>query len=182
MPLKTFVKVGSITNLSDARYCAGMGADMLGFNAIEGNDHYLSPKQFQEIRGWVTGPMVVVEVSGLHSTEELNSIIENYQPDYLELSAAELPFLAGKEIPFILRIEDESELNTSIRPAYILAHTFIPNTIAPLLIEVSSLGEAENALQHSNMKGIALRGSAEISPGLKNYDVLSEVLELLDAD
>ena len=29
MPLKTFVKVGNITNLSDARYCAGMGVDML---------------------------------------------------------------------------------------------------------------------------------------------------------
>jgi phosphoribosylanthranilate isomerase len=35
MPLKTFVKVGCITNLSDARYCAGMGVDMLGFRAVE---------------------------------------------------------------------------------------------------------------------------------------------------
>ena len=26
MALKTFVKVGNISNLSDARYCAGMGA------------------------------------------------------------------------------------------------------------------------------------------------------------
>ncbi len=31
MALKTIVKVGNITNLSDARYCAVMGVDMLGF-------------------------------------------------------------------------------------------------------------------------------------------------------
>jgi phosphoribosylanthranilate isomerase len=31
MALKCFVKVGNVTNLSDARYCAGMGVDLLGF-------------------------------------------------------------------------------------------------------------------------------------------------------
>jgi len=184
MPLKTFVKVGSITNLSDARYCAGMGADMLGFNAIEGRDHYISPKQFQEIRGWVAGPLVVAEISGLQNTAQLATIIENYQPDYLELSLTELPFLSENSIPFILRLDSELTPGgkVSINPAFVLASTFLSNTIAPLLIEVSSLAEAEKALQHSTLKGIALRGSAEISPGLKTYDELAEVLELLDAD
>ncbi len=183
MPLKTFVKVGNITNLSDARYCAGMGADMLGFNAIEGKDHYLSPKQFQEIRGWVTGPLVVAEVSGLQSAAQLNSIIENYQPDYLELGLAELPFLSENSIPFILRLEKELiDVKLQNKPTFILAPTFLSNTLSPLLIEVSSLAEAEQALQHTTIKGIALRGSAEISPGLKTYDELAEVLELLDAD
>ena len=183
MPLKTFVKVGSISNLSDARYCAGMGADMLGFNAIEGKDHYLSPKQFQEIRGWVTGPLVVAEVSGLQSAAQLAIIIESYQPDYLEMGLAELPFLSENPIPFILRIDKElADVKLLNKPAFVLAPTFLSNTIYPLLIEVTSLVEAEHALQHSTIKGIALRGSAEISPGLKTYDELAEVLELLDAD
>ncbi len=183
MPLKTFVKVGSITNLSDARYCAGMGADMLGFNAVEGKDHYLSPKQFQEIRGWVTGPLVVAEVSGLQSAAQLTSIIENYQPDYLELGLAEIPFLLNNSIPYILRLDKElADEKLPNKPAFVLASFFLSNTITPLLIEVSSLAEAEQALQHTTIKGIALRGSAEISPGLKTYDELAEVLELLDAD
>ncbi len=183
MPLKTFVKVGSITNLSDARYCAGMGADMLGFIVVEGQDHYVSPKQFQEIRGWVTGPLVVAEVSGLQSAAQLTSIIENYQPDYLELGIAELPFLSNNSIPFILRLERElTDVELPSQPAFVLASTFLSNTISPLLIEVSSLAEAEQALQHSTIKGLALRGSAEISPGLKTYDELAEVLELLDTD
>jgi len=183
MPLKTFVKVGSITNLSDARYCAGMGADMLGFNTIEGKDHYLSPKQFQEIRGWVTGPKVVAEVSGVQSAAQLASIIENYQPDFLELGLAELPFLSGNIIPFILRTDGKlPEDNLTQQPDFVLAPSFQEEINYPLLIEVTSLAEAEQALKHSTIKGIALRGSAEISPGLKNYDELAEVLEFLDLD
>ncbi len=183
MPLKTFVKVGSITNLSDARYCAGMGADMLGFNAIEGKDHYLSPKQFQEIRGWVTGPKVVAEVSGVQSADQLKSIIENYQPDFLELGLAELPFLSANTIPFILRIDtNEQQGNLAQQPDFILATSFIDGINHPLLIEVNSLAEAEQALQHTTIKGIALNGSAEISPGLKTYDELADVLEFLDVD
>ena len=41
MSLQTFVKVGEITNLSDARYCAGMGVDLLGFNVVENTPGYV---------------------------------------------------------------------------------------------------------------------------------------------
>ena len=48
MPLKTIVKVGSITNLSDARYCAGMGVEMLGFNVVAGHESFIDAKKYQE--------------------------------------------------------------------------------------------------------------------------------------
>lgn len=54
MPLKTLVKVGKITNLSDARYCAGMNVDMLGFVTVESRENYLPVKDYQDIRGWVS--------------------------------------------------------------------------------------------------------------------------------
>src|ERR1044071_5737472 len=95
MPLKTVVKVGNITNLSDARYCSGMGVDMLGFRVLEGQPNYLSPKLFQEIRGWVTGPKIVAEIYGLTSPDQLQSIIENYAPDYFELNASEFEAFQG---------------------------------------------------------------------------------------
>lgn len=57
MSLKTKVKVGNITNLSDARYCAGMGVDWLGF-PIES----VNPKTFAEITSWVTGPQFMIEL------------------------------------------------------------------------------------------------------------------------
>ncbi|MFM1835376.1 MAG: hypothetical protein RJA04_63, partial [Bacteroidota bacterium] len=48
--LKTLVKVSAITNLSDARYCAGMGVDLLGFPLGK-----ISIDQFTEIRNWLAG-------------------------------------------------------------------------------------------------------------------------------
>ena len=90
MALKTLVKIGGITNLSDARYCAGMGVDMLGFHVIQGQPNYISPESFQQIRGWITGPLIVAEIAGLQNPEDLQLILENYKPDMLQMELAEL--------------------------------------------------------------------------------------------
>ena len=57
MALKTLVKVGKISNLSDAWYCAGMSVDMLGFTVIASQENYVSPELFREMRGWFYGPV-----------------------------------------------------------------------------------------------------------------------------
>ncbi|MBL7857481.1 MAG: phosphoribosylanthranilate isomerase [Cyclobacteriaceae bacterium] len=186
MPLKTFVKVGSITNLSDARYCAGMGVDLLGFCALEGQANYISPKQFQEIRGWVSGPKVVAEISGLNHAAALSAIIENYRPDFLELGVAELPAVGKLSIPLILRgtASELQQLTTEQKNiAFMLIQEhdkveLLPDGI-PVLLELTSLSNLE-VLHHHPSFGIALSGSSEISPGLKNYDHLAEVLEQLE--
>ena len=61
MALKTLVKISNVTNLSDARYCAGMGVDMLGFSMDADSPDYIEPKKFAEIRGWVAGVQIVGE-------------------------------------------------------------------------------------------------------------------------
>ena len=186
MPLKTFVKVGAITNLSDARYCAGMGVDMLGFATIEGQPDYLSPKQFQEIRGWVSGPRVVAEIYGLKQAADLNSILENYRPDFLELSITELALLPDSPLPTILRCTsmDLSQLDTSRgNVAYLLitsdAQFDSLKAGIPVLIQLDSTDNL-NVLEQYPTAGVALSGSQEISPGLKTYDHLADVLEQLE--
>lgn len=180
MALKTFVKVGSINNLTDARYCAGMGVDLLGFQVIEGAAHYISAKAFQEIRGWVSGPQVVAEIYGLSDPAILNSILENYRPDYLELGLKEYALTQGKlPIPYLL----------SLQPGEVVPHQASPDMIirksAPIsdadLVYVVSTQEAEAALQQS-VKGLALHGSSETKPGIKEYNDLSEILEMLETD
>jgi len=61
MSLKTKVKISQVTNLSDARYCAGMGVHYLGFNFVAGHEFYVQPEHFMEIRSWITGPELVGE-------------------------------------------------------------------------------------------------------------------------
>lgn len=53
------VKICGVTTLSDARFCAGAGADYLGFIQHPGSSRYISPDQVKEIREWVYGPKIV---------------------------------------------------------------------------------------------------------------------------
>jgi len=184
MPLKTLVKAGNITNLSDARYFAGMGVDLLGFSVVEGTPHYMAPKLFQEIRGWITGPSVVAEIYGLHSKAALDRILEEYKPDYLEMHVAELALFDTLPLPFVLRVK-KGDLPTSFsqQPAYLIQP--YSDAIAapyPSLLAIDTKEDLETALRHPAMKGIALNGSAEIRPGLKDFDGLTEILEALEED
>lgn len=188
MPLSKFVKVGNISNLSDARFCAGMGVDMLGFRVVEGQEHYIAPQAFQEIRGWISGPGIVAEIYGLRDAAALDAILENYRPDYLELGWHELPYAAHTSLPLILSVQaDEAgqiaghALHTRI--AHVVVRDFsgqgAVDTTLPVLAEITST-DVRTVLEAFPSYGIALNGSPEIRPGLKSFDHLAEVLELLD--
>jgi phosphoribosylanthranilate isomerase len=186
MPLKTIVKAGNISNLSDARYCAGMGVDLLGFCATEGRMQYITPKLFQEIRGWVSGPKIVAEIYGLPSAEALPEVIRNYAPDYFELSAAEYhAFVAHLTLPCIV-----SAMATELgglkgdNIAYLLVDEAVlptaQGTAAPLLFKVSTGNRLLEKLSQYPVAGVALDGTPEIRPGYKDYEAMADILEALD--
>jgi len=190
MALKTLVKVGSVTNLTDARYCAGMGVDLLGFRTVQGQENFISSKQFQEIRGWVAGPQIVAEIYGLQTIDELNTIIENYRPDYLELTPRELQIVGSAiTLPFILALDNGTNLppSATLDPAYVL----VPHNASHLerllpdhdvLLTAETVDQVNAAVTGTGISGIALNGSHEIRPGLKEFDNLSEILESLETD
>lgn len=185
MPLKTIVKVGSITNLSDARYCSGMGVDMLGFRVVEGDANYLSPKHFQEIRGWVVGPQIVAEVYGIRDNSALSQILSDYRPDYLELGKEDLHRLGSSlPIPYILSLKPEDSTPVTSTADFVLLSTFQESTAlsVPVLLHVREKQLLESALSSQKIKGIALDGSHEIKPGLKDYEALAEILEALESE
>jgi phosphoribosylanthranilate isomerase len=185
MSLKTIVKVGNITNLSDARYCAGMNVDMLGFVTIETQKNYLPVKEYQDIRGWLSGPKVVAEVYGLQSKQQLDSIIEAYKPDYLELSHTELHFTDNR-LPLLVRVSAGTSfksLQTSAAIAFIIkAQEDGINPSENILLEAHDLKSVQHLIDNHSIKGIALSGSQEVSPGLKDYDHLAEILESLEVE
>lgn len=183
MALKTLVKIGGITNLSDARYCAGMGVDMLGFNVIPGHPNYISPELYQQIRGWVTGPLIVAEVTGIQDPKDLSQILESYRPDMLQMDLDELSKVPSPPLPFILHLKKEENISLlSIQPEYLLAKQSVADSSIPLLIEVNSTEEASSALSDPTVAGIALVGSPELKPGLKDYSAMADILELLEIE
>lgn len=180
MPLKTVVKVGNISNLSDARYCSGMGVDMLGFRVLEGQENHITPKLFQEIRGWVTGPKIVAEIYGLTSADQLSSIVENYAPDYFELTAAEFEqFHASLTLPCLVSNFDQE----NVKVVYNIlsereAKEYRGKT--KLLVKPSSSETVLDLIALTKVTGVALDGTREVRPGFKDYAGLADILEKLD--
>lgn len=183
MALKTFVKVSSITNLSDARYCAGMGVDMLGFRVVSTDAAFIAPQRFQEIRGWITGPYVVAELHGLKSEDDLQSVMENYRPDFIELGSAELALLGGRTpLPYLLYLKPgETPGDAAVPPAYIIQPA-AAHAVAPVLVPITDEEALPAILANPAVHGIVLTGSDELRPGLKGDDALAAVLEQLDVD
>ena len=110
MALKTLVKISGVTNLSDARYCAGMGVDMLGFSMDADSPNYVNPEKFTQMRGWVAGVLIVGETTST-DTNVIEQLLDAYHPDLLQVDeAAMLPYLStfgkGSEgLRLILRVD-----------------------------------------------------------------------------
>ena len=191
MALKTLVKVGNISNLSDARYCAGMGVDLLGFSGIKDRPGYIPLKLYQDIRGWVAGPSAVLELYGLKAGDPLEQLLEDYRPDFLEVSMAELGVLPpAVDQSLIVSLNTKDDLS-GIRNRKDIQYTLINEDQPDLIQEVSKLFPVILSLRSSAglsllntlpLKGIALSGSPEIRPGFKDYSDLAEVLEQLEVD
>jgi phosphoribosylanthranilate isomerase len=207
MALRTFVKISSINNLSDARYCAGMYVNQLGFQVDISAENYISPEKFKEITDWVSGVELVAEFIN-SSAEMILSQINNYhQVDYLQVeSATTLNQLIPSKYGLIFKVKIES--NNDILNLIQNIGYYVENKIL-LLLESSSdelnlealeylkilsskcqvlLGYGINAknvndlLEKLPLKGIALKGGNEIKPGLKDFDELSEILEVLETE
>ncbi len=184
------IYVRQITNLSDARYCAGMGADMLGYVIDPAHPDYVSPKLYQEISGWVAGPKRVVELANAHY--DYNELIANYSPDLVHIQSKFIGDYQLQGLPLIVEADfsDTSHVVRKIAElkldvAFLLITGLngksVESTSYPMLVEVESgIASVMELLDSTKADGVALHGSREQAPGLKDYDHLSRVLEELD--
>ncbi|MGW8123192.1 phosphoribosylanthranilate isomerase [Roseivirga echinicomitans] len=194
MALKTFVKVSGINNLSDARYCAGMEVNQLGFEIEFEATNYTDVQKFKEISEWLSGVEFVGEISSENFAIE--ALIKGYQLDAIQVENIDqinealdtglaVSFLAhdlasvksaweksGKSLAYVLL--DDSEVD---RAELLVLANKIPVVLA-------SGFDAESAVElaKSNLKGIAIQGGNEIRPGYKDFDEMADILEALEID
>jgi phosphoribosylanthranilate isomerase len=191
MSLKTIVKVSHISNLSDARYCAGMGVELLGFQVTPGSENFMSVQVFQDIRGWISGPRIIAEVYGLAEAGQLEVIMRDYGPDYLEMSLPEfIAFRHALTVPAIVHFSDPAEMRAvdgDERIAYAVVNADahcrdIGTPSFPVLVQVRSEDESSEKLSQECFRGVVLEGSKEIRPGITGYEQLGSILEALEED
>lgn len=179
--------VSRITNLSDARYCAGMGVDLLGFVVDPADPDYVSPDSFQQMIGWVSGPARVMEVGTFKV--DLATLREQYAPDYLHIPHHRLDEFTNSTTPLIVELPfeqwDAANLNTQGVAWWMVTGTpDVPASFtrtAPILVARHDFpGSVAGYLEACGATGVALSGTREVAPGLKDYDHLSQVLEELN--
>ncbi|MFV1980194.1 MAG: phosphoribosylanthranilate isomerase [Rhodothermia bacterium] len=84
------IKICGTTNLADARYCAALGVDYLGFIQYPASPRYVEPALAQEIIEWVEGPRSV----GVFVNEDpdlVNKIASDTEFDLVQLHGDETP-------------------------------------------------------------------------------------------
>ena len=200
MKLKTLVKVGNVNNLTDARYCAGMGVDMIGFCLDEEDPAYLPIDQINAITGWMSGVKIVGETNHF-DIEKINNLIEELNLDYVQLNGS-FNFDKYNQInrPIIQKVLvlDSNVLHLYLEKVeYILFETVDANfdlmkireqlkafsARYPLIIGSGFTPENINLiLDECHLKGIELKGGKEENPGSKDLDDLASILEIIQVE
>ncbi len=202
MAISKIVKINHINNLSDARYCAGMGVEMLGFSIDEGSKHYVSHDKFKEIRSWITGIKIVIETTESDVSTLLEKI-ETYSPDFVQISNPYLlPTLKSKiDKPLILSIEANQDADTiditmqKCKPFvdyFLLESSSLTNfsgdwpdflrLLSPQFPILLGFGISLQNVASITSAGIALNGSNEIRPGYTDFGDLMDILEKLEEE
>jgi phosphoribosylanthranilate isomerase len=194
MELKTKVKVSNITSLSEARYCAGMGVDFLGFRFWDNdeNNYETDFKRFTEISSWVSGPKFVIEC--LYENDFTWVINQKIAAEYIQveldyLTPADLVgyklFILVPDVPTAEMIDKLVSYSRQDHSVLVTLEGFENNKHHlngfSVFMEEGKEAWQQNldTLLNLPINGIFVEGNEETTPGIQNYDHLSEILEKL---
>lgn len=190
MKLKTIVKVAEVNNLSDARYCAGMGVDFMGFVMKHKTKQIITKENYLAITGWLEGVKFVGEFWG--ATDEEIIVMQEacdfsfVQSDSIEqcerlskrgiktmFFTEEYPLIAFPFVSFVIVEGLSLDLGRGLQVACSLNQILLGGNISES--QVMGLLEEE-------VRGIQLKGGDEIRPGYKDFDELASILEILEEE
>ncbi|MFN3404635.1 MAG: hypothetical protein ACK40G_11105 [Cytophagaceae bacterium] len=202
MALRTLVKVSEVNNLSDARYCAGMGVEMIGYSLDENHPKFIEISSLREISTWISGVKAVGEFAG-DNIYNMNYLAEQLKLEYIQLNQTLHPeFLAGLKFPIIQKLNftgnveefqylinkykgkvtyfliESENLNSVIGYEKILRDICTSEKV--ILSFGISKENLDIILNEIKPEGIGLKGGHEIKPGFKEFDELAEILEELE--
>lgn len=201
MALKTTVKVSKVNNLSDARYCAGMGVELIGFVLDKDSPNYTNPEKYKAITEWLEGVEYVGEFY-TSSASEINACTQQYAIDYIQITDDKLLAQLDAE-NIILRFDSVDKLSNFIiqekveNVVYLLLENSDLKEISatdesiikeaarmyPLILGCGlNVDNVEKILSSIDLTGISLEGGNEIRPGMADLDELADMLELLEVE
>ena len=180
------IYASSISNLSDARYFAAMGVDLMGFEVDDNTDI----KAIQEILSWVEGPEIALEITTNSWTAGIIAIIEAIKPTIIALPMywedlwyySNTTILARKHISenihedvHLIRVVDKAfDKLTKVERAH------LTSSQTAYIDALWSLEDLQFASAHLPHAGIVLRGGEEIATGIKSFDQMDIIFDYLE--
>lgn len=179
-----------ITNLTDARYFAAWGVDMMCYNIDPDREGSLSIAQFKEITEWVEGPKTGIKVDGLSIPETLSSndidiknviigpfIEKSDLPDSIQNIYRICTLEEGwqEEDKLILTISASADQLSSEEIEKIKSIASDKEVFLDGVFKATDLAMIESL----GVTGIILKGGDEEKVGYKSFEELDEVLEAL---
>lgn len=161
--LKTKVIVTDVSNLTDARYFAAWGVDIMAFNINENIEDGIKAAEVLAFKSWIEGPILALQIP------------ESIDNDLL------FELIGKTEIKMLIIKPDQQE---AIRAAFPEVK-IIEDHQTHLLYNSEKFGyiqnEAEiNKLDLKEIDGISVRGGLEEKPGFKSFDNMDTIFESLE--
>ena len=198
MPHLVPLLIRGINNLSDARYCAGMGADKLTFVLDPALPDHLDAKAVKELAGWIAGVELIGEFDQL-SAPDINALAAECALDAVLLRSYRTPAeLAEIAPPVYLELPAETLAATPAIPTSLagvvleLPAGFAPASVSSL--QALAAGHAlwlgpglhpERARELATrlpLAGLSFPSGDEVKPGLRDFDQLEAVFEALETE
>ena len=173
-----------ITNLTDARYFAAVGASWMGFDLTPGSK--VSLQEVMAIAEWVEGPRIFVDVRGLDENQ-ITRIVVELEPHGLLHSGAtnSIANFEGEQISFksdLNNIKEEEEGIIAFDVSNDELDTLIGMTPEASEIWIATdLGSVDTAKLKKlpDKYALILSGGDELAIGVKDFDDLDRIIEEL---
>lgn len=203
--------MGSVNNLSDARFAAGFDMDFIGFCLAPDDERRIPPDDVKEISEWLEGPSFVAELN-LAAPSEINEMLGNLNSQWVQIEQGyhhNLSEINGKIFQNIrLNSFDpqdagvkEMEKNmreveyfiiepgTEIDGEKVLQDEQKLNFLTELCASYNvfldlpfTYKNVHELLEKIRPAGINIKGADEVKPGYRDFDELIDLLEALEQD
>jgi phosphoribosylanthranilate isomerase len=194
------IKAGGISHLTDARYFAAKSVDWVGFH-VDPEAGGISMAAVHALKGWVEGPRVIVEFLMSQDISMMLAIAQDAKADAIQLGpfyseaftkevAAHFP--VWQEVLLSERKGLELENYLSALSPYVIGFILRPDDTQVselrwamlagqygIVVHVETADQLAKLQLVPGLRGIELRGSDEAAVGIKSFDALDEVFDLL---
>jgi phosphoribosylanthranilate isomerase len=197
-------KFGDVTNLGDARFAAGVGAQFIGFAFASDHPFFINPLKAHEIIQWLSGPCYIAEYREL-DMEQLTTVKELIAIDYVlfpfrarpdelyplpveyivELQPGEEPLVfdwleEAHPQPVYLQYSDRSEgaVENLLADSVRVERLHQLNERVPLILNLPFVkADVREAVERLTPYAIALQSSQEEKVGYNDFSQLIELVE-----